>query len=58
MELTGTAGPRLSSDKVFKYHCTPFLHNTGCLGGCRFKNIRYIKTDETANNKFRQNIEK
>ena len=47
-----------SSYQVFKYHCTPFLHNTGCLGGCRFKNIAYIKKDETAKNKFRQSIEK
>ena len=48
----------LSSDKAFQFHCAPFLHNSGCLGGCRLKNITYIKTDETAKNKFRLSIEK
>ena len=44
--------------KLFNNHCTPFLHNTGCRGGCRFKNITNIKKGETAKNNFRQCVEK
>ena len=44
--------------KLFNNHCTPFSHNTGCRGGCRFKNIANIKKGETAKNNFRQSIVK
>ena len=47
----------LSSDKACQYYGANFLHNTGCLGVCKFKNITHIKKDETAKNKFRQGIE-
>ena len=48
----------LSSDKAFQFNCAQLLHNSGCLGGCGLKSITYIKTDETAKNKFRVSIEK